>query len=112
MFAMLMGLKSISPQELHETMQKRALTILDVNAQQSWLRARVPGAINLGVDFDACALPQDTGSSLIFYCSNPLCLKAPRAAKRAGKLGYTDVRVMAAGITGWTDAKLPVESGA
>ena len=112
MFAMLMGLKTISPQELHETMRKGPLTIVDVNAQQSWLRARVPGAINLGVDFDAGALPQDMTSSLIFYCSNPLCLKAPRAAKRAGKLGYTDIRVMPAGITGWTDARLPTDSGA
>lgn len=111
MFAMLMGLKSISPQELHERMQHSALTIVDVNAAQSWLRARVPGAINLGVEFDPAALPQDMSSALVFYCSNPLCRKAPGAAKRAKKLGYTDVRVMSAGITGWTDAKLPVHSG-
>ena len=112
MFAMLMGLKSISPKELHQRMQTDTLTIIDVNAEQSWLRARVPGAIHLGVDYDAGALPHDKSSSLIFYCSNPLCRKAPSAAKRAKQLGYIDVRVMAAGITGWTDAQLPIERGA
>lgn len=112
MFAMLMGLKSISPKQLHERMQNGALTIVDVNAQHAWLKARVPGAINLGVDFDPGALPPDKCASLVFYCSNPLCTKAPGAARRAKKLGYTDIRVMSAGIAGWTDAQLPVDSGA
>lgn len=112
MFAMLMGLKSISPKDLHARMQQGPLTIVDVNSTQSWSRARVPGAINLGVEFDAAALPPDTAASLVFYCSNPMCRKAPGAARRATKLGYTDVRVMSAGITGWTDAHLPVDSGA
>ena len=110
MFAMLMGLKSISPQDLHLRMHGGALTIIDVNSRQSWQKARVPGAINLGVDFDAGALPADKSAGLVFYCSNPLCRKAPGAARRAKQLGYTDVRVMSAGITGWTAARLPVES--
>jgi rhodanese-related sulfurtransferase len=112
MFAMLMGLKSISPKELHERMQHNAPTIIDVNSGQSWLKARVPGAINLGVEFDAGALPPDRATALVFYCSNPLCRKAPGAARRARQLGYTDVRVMSAGISGWTAADLPIASGA
>lgn len=112
MFAMLMGLKSISPKELHARMQSGPLTVVDVNAQQSWLRARVPGALNLGVDFDPAALPPDRQAGLVFYCSNPLCRKAPNAARRARQLGYTDIRVLSAGIAGWTGARLPVESGA
>ena len=112
MFAMLMGLKSISPQELHAGLGKDGLTVIDLNAQNSFQRARVPGAVNLLPEFDEGALPANKDAGLVFYCSNPMCLKAPRAAKRAGKLGYTDVRVMSAGIVGWTDAQLPVESGA
>ncbi len=112
MFAMLMGLTSISPTELHRRMQEGPVTVVDVNARQSWLKARVPGAINLGVDFDPAMLPRETSAPLVFYCSNPLCRKAPGAAKRAKSLGYTDIRVMSAGITGWTGARLPVDSGA
>ena len=112
MLAMLMGLKSISPQQLHERMQYEALTVIDVNAERSWLRARVPGALHLGVDFDPAALPPDLARGLVFYCSNALCRKAPLAARRAQQLGYTDVRVMAAGISGWSGARLPTHSGA
>jgi len=111
MFALLMGLKSISCQELHQRMQAGPVTVVDLNGPQSWSRAHVPGAINLGVDFDPAALPPDRGAPLVFYCSNPLCRKAPQAAKRAVKLGYSDARVMSAGIAGWTSARLPVQAG-
>ncbi|HBF50072.1 MAG TPA: sulfurtransferase [Massilia sp.] len=111
MFAMLMGLKSIAPNELHGRIGQGGLTVVDVNARHSWLRARVPGAINLPPDIEAAMLPADQAAPLVFYCSNPLCRKAPQAARKAEKLGYADVRVMSAGITGWVGAHLPVESG-
>jgi len=111
MFAMLMGLKSIAPRELHAGLGQGGLTVVDVNARHSWLQARVPGAINLPPEFDAAMLPADRAAPLVFYCSNPLCRKAPQAARKAEKLGYADVRVMSAGITGWVGARLPVESG-
>lgn len=112
MFAMLMGLKSIAPRELHERMQHDTLTVIDLNAQSSWHKARVPGAIHLDVAYPPAALPPGRDQALVFYCSNPLCTKAPRAARRAKQLGYTNVRVMAAGISGWIDAGLPLEGGA
>jgi rhodanese-related sulfurtransferase len=111
MFAMLMGLKGIAPRDLLESMKNSDITVVDLNARHSWLKARVPGAVNLLPDFDAALLPADRATSLVFYCSNPLCRKAPNAGKRAEKLGYTNVRVMSAGITGWLGAGLPVESG-
>lgn len=113
MFATLMGLKTISPRDLHELMQREAVATFDVNAQQSWLRARVPGAINLDpTGFRDDELPADKAALLVFYCSNLLCRKAPNAARRAKGFGYTNVRVMSAGISGWLDASLPTESGA
>ncbi|MFC4930203.1 rhodanese-like domain-containing protein [Massilia sp. GCM10023247] len=111
MFAMLMGLKGISPRELHQRLGQGGMMVVDVNARHSWLRARVPGALNLAPDVEAAQLPRERATPLVFYCSNPLCRKAPNAARKAGKLGYTDVRVMSAGITGWVGAGLPVDSG-
>lgn len=110
MFAMLMGLKGIAPRDLHESMKQRAITVIDLNARHSWLKERVPGALNLAPDFDDGLLPADRAAPLVFYCSNPLCRKAPHAGRRAKKLGYTDVRVMSAGIVGWVGAGLPVDS--
>ncbi|MEW6373440.1 MAG: rhodanese-like domain-containing protein [Pseudomonadota bacterium] len=111
MFAMLMGLKSIAPRELHGRIGQGGLTVIDVNARHSWLKARVPGALNLAADVDAGMLPADLNTPLVFYCSNPLCRKAPQAARKAERLGYADVRVMSAGISGWLGAGLPVDSG-
>lgn len=112
MFALLMGLKTVSPGELNQMIQKRQVTAIDVNSPQSWTEAHVPGALNLDpVGFTDGDLPPDKGASLVFYCSNPLCRKAPNAARRAKKMGYSDVRVMSAGISGWLATKLPTERG-
>jgi rhodanese-related sulfurtransferase len=111
--ALLMGLKSISPAELHPLVQKGEVTVIDVNSPQSWRQAHVPGALSLDpADYKDADLPSDHGASLVFYCSNPMCMKAPSAARRAKKMGYGNVKVMSAGITGWLAAGLPTEAGA
>jgi rhodanese-related sulfurtransferase len=112
MFARLMGLKTILPDELHHLIDNQQVTAFDVNSRQSWMNARVPGARNLDpVEFNESDLPSGKDSALVFYCSNPLCRKAPNAARRAKGMGYSNVRVMSAGISGWLNAKLPTESG-
>jgi rhodanese-related sulfurtransferase len=112
MIARLMGLDTISPGELHRLLQEGRVSAFDVNSQQSWAQARVPGAVNLDpTGYATGDLPADKSALLVFYCSNPWCRKAPNAARRANSLGYSNVRVMSAGIKGWLDAKLPVETG-
>jgi rhodanese-related sulfurtransferase len=113
MFAWFMGLKSISPAVLHQMVQERQpVTVIDVNSPQSWMKAHVPGALNLDpVNYSESDLPKGRDSDLVFYCSNPMCRKAPSAARRAKNMGYSNVKVMSAGISGWVDAKLPTESG-
>ncbi len=113
MFARLMGLRVIAPTRLHELLQRGRMTVIDVNAPQSWQAARVRGAVNLDpVQLDASTLPTDHDAPLVFYCSNVWCRKAPQAARRAEALGYRNVQVMSAGIKGWLDEGLPTESGA
>jgi rhodanese-related sulfurtransferase len=113
MFATLMGLNTISPTRLHQMLQQQQqVTVIDVNAHQSWTKARVPGARNLdSVGYNDNDLPSDKESTLVFYCSGPMCRKAPNAARRASQMGYKNVKVMSAGISGWLTAKLPSESG-
>jgi rhodanese-related sulfurtransferase len=112
MFAFFLGLKSISPNALHQLMQVQPVTIVDVNSLQSWTKAHIPGALHLDpANYSAIDLPPDKQSGLVFYCSNPMCRKAPNAARRAKTLGYGNVKVMSAGIAGWLDAKLPTEAG-
>lgn len=113
MFAFFMGLKSISPDELHQMiLSHEPVTVIDVNARISWLTAHVPGARNVDpVRYEDNDLPTDRNAALVFYCSNPMCMKAPTAARRAKKMGYANVRVMSAGISGWLAADMPAEAG-
>ena len=86
------------------------MTVVDVNSRQSWDRAHVPGAWHLDpAGVDASGLPADKTAALVFYCSNPMCRKAPSAAQRAKALGYGNVKVMSAGISGWQSQGLPTE---
>ncbi|HEX7273835.1 MAG TPA: rhodanese-like domain-containing protein [Casimicrobiaceae bacterium] len=113
MFAMLMGLETISPRDVYQLVEGKRVTVIDVNSRQSWERAHVPGALNLDpTSFAVAELPSDRNTGLVFYCSNPMCRKAPSAARRARSLGYANVKVMSAGISGWLSAKLPTQSGA
>jgi rhodanese-related sulfurtransferase len=110
MMAFLMGLKSIAPTDLERLLRQKRVTVLDVNSPQSFARAHVPGAVNLdSTAYRGEDLPADKRSSLVFYCSNPMCRKAPIAAKRAKQLGYEDVKVMSAGISGWISSGLPTQ---
>jgi rhodanese-related sulfurtransferase len=107
-----MGLNVISPGKLQQLMQKQPVSVLDVNSRQSWLTARVPGARLLDpMGYDESDLPADRDSTLVFYCSNFMCRNAPNAARRAKDMGYRNVYVMSAGISGWVGASLPTESG-
>jgi rhodanese-related sulfurtransferase len=111
MFAQLMGLKTISPGDLYQQVMAKTVTAIDVNSPLSWKQARVPGALNLDpTSFSDADLPQDKNATLVFYCSNILCRKAPNAARRARSMGYTNSYVMPAGIKGWLQAKLPTDS--
>ena len=110
MIARLLGLRTISPRALEARLGE--VTVVDVNAPASWFAARVPGARSLDPDaFATGDLPAAKDATLVFYCSNPLCRKAPRAAKRALAMGYRDVLVLSAGIKGWKGAGFATESG-
>lgn len=102
----------MSPDELRRRLEEGSVAVFDVNSPASWRAGHIPGARRLDPDrFDAVDLASPPGQALIFYCSNPLCRKAPFAARRALRLGLTDVHVLPAGISGWRAAGLPVEAG-
>lgn len=111
MIARLMGLKTISPKELLAAVQQQSVHVFDLNAQHVFKAGHVPGAVHLNHEtFEGSELPDDKKEDLVFYCSNPMCRKAPNAAKLAKTEGYQNVRVLSAGINGWISKKLPVET--
>jgi rhodanese-related sulfurtransferase len=112
MLKSLLGYELMSPTALNTLRTDPAVVIFDANAKRSWLLARVPGARHLDtLDFSAAQLPTDRSMTLVFYCSNFFCSKAPKAARRARAMGFERVHVLATGISGWIAAGLPVEQG-
>jgi rhodanese-related sulfurtransferase len=66
----------------------------------------IPGAVLLTDydDFKPGELPADKAKPLVFYCANTACGASHHAAEKALTAGYTNVKVLPAGIAGWVQA--------
>jgi rhodanese-related sulfurtransferase len=64
----------------------------------------IPGAINIpDTQFDKLTdrLPADKNTLLLFYCEGEKCMLSHKAAFKAEKLGYTNIKVYPAGFPEW-----------
>ena len=101
----------ISIAELQTAIKEKKVTVLDVNGSDSFKAGHIPGAI----DFRATkaeiakALPADKNALVVAYCGGPTCNAYAAAAKAAQELGYTNVKHLSAGISGWKEAGAPLE---
>ena len=101
------GVADISVEEVERLTGEKKAIVFDVNSKGTREKmGSVPNATLLGStsDYPSTALPKDKSTTLVFYCANPRCTASHTAAKRAVSLGYSDVRVMSAGIAGWKDS--------
>ena len=103
----------ISPADVLAAANAKSAVIIDANGPASYQAGHVPGALSFAsIKGDlATSLPADKNTLIIAYCGNPKCGAYLQAAKAAQKLGYTNIKHMSAGISGWNDAKLPTEPG-
>ena len=101
----------ISIAELKAAISEKKAVILDANGTDSFQSGHIPGA----VDFDAQKgdiaklLPADKNALIVAYCGGPQCNAYTAAAKAAKALGYTNIKHLSAGISGWKDAGAPLE---
>ena len=107
------GYPDITIPELKSALTAGTVSVIDANGSASWQKGHIPRAI----DFESCGgklvtlLPQDKGALIVAYCGGPQCHAYEGAASAAEKLGYTNVRHLSAGITGWIKAGEPKEKG-
>ena len=113
MFAQLMGLKTISPGICIRLMQREHITAIDVNSRQSCANARGRGrGISIRSRSTDHDLPTDLDAPLIFELLEQCSAGRHRMLCAPGKgMGYRNVRVMSAGISGWLNADCRAESG-
>jgi rhodanese-related sulfurtransferase len=104
---------NIEIKELKTAIAAKTATILDVNGSESWQKGHIPGAIDFEANKDklASVLPKDKGALVVAYCGGPWCGAYQAAAKAAEKLGYTNVKHLTAGISGWREAGEPTQAG-
>src|SRR5207253_238937 len=96
----------ISINELKAAISARKAVVIDVNGSESWQRGHIPTAIDFAGNRDklASVLPSDKSALVVAYCGGPQCHAYQAAAKAAEKLGYTNVKHLTAGISGWMQA--------
>ena len=107
--------RTITRTELQSLLASRhPVTVAEALPPRYYADAHLPGAVNLPLaDLEtlAPALFPDKAATVVTYCSNLACPNSHQAAERLARLGYTDVRVYAAGKQDWVEAGLPVETG-
>jgi len=96
----------VSVKEVKEAIKNKKATLIDVNGAASYAKGHVPGAIDYAASKDKLAklLPKEKDALIIAYCGGPSCGAYKAAAKAAEDLGYTNVKHMSAGISGWLQA--------
>ena len=103
----------ISINEVKKLAESKSAVIIDVNGDESFKAGHVPGALDFAAIKDnlASSLPKKKDALIVAYCGNPKCGAYLRAAKAAQKLGYTNIKHMSAGISGWKAAGMKTEAG-
>lgn len=105
--------EDISVEDLAKKIADGKVTVIDVNGSKSFEKGHIPGAIDYAANKAdlASKLPSDKGALIVAYCSGPQCGAHKKATKAAIALGYTNVKHLSAGISGWKEAGKKVESG-
>ena len=101
----------ISVAELKTAIKEKKVTVLDVNGSDAYKAGHIPGAVDFRAEKKdlASKLPSDKGALVVAYCGGPTCGAYAAAAKAAKELGYTNVKHLSAGISGWKEAGAPLE---
>jgi rhodanese-related sulfurtransferase len=96
----------ISIDDLKKAIADGKVAVIDVNGSSSYASGRVPGAIDFASEKDALAskLPADKSTLVVAYCGGPSCSAYKAGAKKAEELGYTNIKHLSAGISGWKKA--------
>ncbi len=103
----------ISISQLKSAIEAKKATVLDVNGTESWQKGHIPGAIDFEANKDKLAkvLPKEKDALVVAYCGGPQCQAYKEAAKAAKDLGYTNVKHLTAGISGWKESGQKMQKG-
>ena len=101
----------ITIKDLKKAIDDKTVTVIDANGTDSFKSGHIPTAIDYEANADKLKemLPKDKDALIVAYCGGPACGAYKAAAKAAVALGYTNVKHLSAGISGWKSAGEKVE---
>lgn len=105
----------IARDELKEAIDSGSVIVVDALGGAYYEQQHLPGAVPLvaaDVPAQASQLLPDKTAQIVTYCSNDACPNSQNVANLLTTAGYTNVRKYREGIQDWTEAGLPIESGA
>ena len=93
----------ISISDLKKAIEEKKVTVIDVNGSDSYQAGHIPSAIDFEANSSSLAsqLPKEKDALIVAYCGGPSCNAYKQAAKKAAEMGYTNVKHLSAGISGW-----------
>jgi rhodanese-related sulfurtransferase len=104
--------EDISIEDLEKHIEAGTVTLIDVNGTKSYKKGHIPGAIDFASQKDMLSmhLPKDKDALIVAYCGSPKCGAYKRGVQAAQQLGYTNIKHLSAGISGWKAAEKTVET--
>jgi rhodanese-related sulfurtransferase len=108
--------RTISRQDLlTRLLSKTPPVVVEALPEGYYIKGHIPRAVHLPHDRVralAPALLPDRNAAIVAYCASATCQNSHIAADTLRAMGYTDVSVYAEGKQDWTEAGLPLETGA
>jgi rhodanese-related sulfurtransferase len=116
------GVQVISVEQARDLMGKAQF--FDFRAGINYGKGHIKGAVPLPYDqkseksvgfdaskdkFDMAKLPRDKSLPIVFYSDGPTGWKSYKAAVTATRAGYTNVKWMRDGTSGWTEKGISLE---
>lgn len=101
----------ISISELEEAIKKGEVIVLDVNGTSTYEKGHIPGAIDFRANKEniAALLGANKDKLVVAYCGGPTCNAYKAGAKAAEDAGFTKIKHLSAGLSGWLQAGKPTD---
>ncbi len=105
------SIKIVTAPEVKFMVEKEDVLLVHSLSQIEYEFQHIPGSINIPViDMDTTdKLPKDKSKKIIFYCMGLMCPYSEKAAKKAAKMGYTNLFWFKGGIPEWYRFNYPME---
>ncbi|MDF1659368.1 MAG: rhodanese-like domain-containing protein [Verrucomicrobiales bacterium] len=96
----------ISVDTLEELIKSGEVVLVDVNGSKYFAKGHIPGAIDFRAHEEeiATVLGENQSVPIVVYCGSPSCEAYEAAAIMIRDAGYTNIRHLSAGISGWIGA--------